>query len=306
MPYVPGNRGITDVYRANNVYANNVLVATWLPPGGQGPFLLQLGLTAEGTSADTPENQYLYDKVDGDNIDVEDASTSSQVARVTDNISAGLSSGVLTTNTIPATTASTVILQSDNAPPNTSQGQVTAGAFNNFTENEYPKSHPIYDTVQLTPNTPLSVFTKKAALWNGGDPKWLKAQKGLTVPQILNNLANLATNCYEPIKAKYPGIVITNTFRQGADQAQHGTGQAMDFQIKNISNSEYFEIAKWIRDNISFDQLLLEKDAKSVWIHLSFWSGTGIRVSAKPINRVLTIILSGAGAGFSVGLKQVA
>jgi uncharacterized protein (TIGR02594 family) len=38
MPYVPGTGGISDVYRANNVYANFKLVALWESPGPSALF----------------------------------------------------------------------------------------------------------------------------------------------------------------------------------------------------------------------------------------------------------------------------
>lgn len=38
MPYVAGTGGIDDVYHSGNVYVNNVLVATWQPPGQSASF----------------------------------------------------------------------------------------------------------------------------------------------------------------------------------------------------------------------------------------------------------------------------
>lgn len=301
MPYVPGGGRISDVYRSNNVYANGQLVALHTPPGGTEAFLAGLNLTLDLTFLDSPESQYVADKVDADAIDFEDPIS---YAPVTTAVTTGLATGKLTENTVPATAPT--VTQKDTTPPNTSTGTVVTNDFSMWNASEYPKGHPIYTTVQLTPNTSLAKFTTQTALWGGGDPKWLKAQKGFTIPEILNNLSNLAKNTWEPLLAKFPNAIITNTFRQGANQAQHGDGCAMDIQFKGIAPQDYFENAKWIRDNIPFDQLLLEKANRAPWIHISFWSGPkGVRVSNKPINRVATVII-GATTTFTPGLQQVA
>lgn len=308
MPYVPGRGRISDVYRSNNVYANNVLVATWQPPGGTEAFFAAQGLSIDQIVIDTPENQYVADSVDADNIDFSDTSPSSQITRSTTNVTNGVSSGVLTANTVPADSSTTIVSLLDSAAAGApSTGVVTTGTFAAYSDAEYPKTSSIYDVVQLTASTSLATFTKSTPLWNSGDPKWLKAQNGLTVPEILDNLSNLAFNTYEPILAKYPNVIVTNTFRQGTGSSQHQRGQAMDIQFKGISQADYFEIAKWIRDNVPFDQLLLEKSGTTVWIHLSFWSGTGIRVATNSANRVGTMLIKSASSvTFTPGLQQVA
>lgn len=98
-------------------------------------------------------------------------------------------------------------------------------------------------------------------------------QVGLKKIEIVCNLKNLAINCLDPIKQKYPNLVVTNAFRAGSGQSQHFKGQAADLQFTGATNSEYFEIAKWIRDNVPHDQLLLEyktTGSKLPWIHISF------------------------------------
>jgi hypothetical protein len=131
--------------------------------------------------------------------------------------------------------------------------------------------------------------------------------RGLPVQNIVNNLAALAVNILEPIKAKYSNMLITNTYRHGPGQAQHGTGQAADLQFRGVPAHSYFEIATWIEKNIPYDQLLLEYlPGKTVWIHISYaipglpYGGQSVRAS-KPINRLAT--LNGAAGGkFTVNL----
>lgn len=162
---------------------------------------------------------------------------------------------------------------------------------------------------KLTP----SGFTLGQAIKNVTFPRTIAQLadnvKGLPAQNIVNNLAALALNILEPIKAKYPNMLITNTYREGKGQAQHGTGQAADLQFRGVGAHSYFEIATWIEKNIPYDQLLLEYlPSKTVWIHISYaipnlpYGGQSVRVS-KPINKLAT--LNGAAGGkFTVNLHS--
>lgn len=128
---------------------------------------------------------------------------------------------------------------------------------------------------------------------------------------VVNNLAALALNVLEPIKAKYPSMLITNTYRHGATVGggQHGTGQAADLQFRGVGAHDYFEIAQWINKNIPYDQLLLEYlPSKTVWIHISYAipgltsGGSSVR-KAKPQN-ILATLNGAAGGKFTPNLHQ--
>lgn len=300
MPYIRGGGKIKDVFHSTNVYANNIPVALWDSPGGSAAFYAAQGMTVDLVFIDTPEIQYLTSNVDADNLDFDNTIVQDDVNTAVDS---GLTSGQITENIVPAIPPE--VIESDQKPANVSTGTTVTTDFSMWSASEYPKGHEIYGIVQLTAKTSLADFTTKAVLFNGGDPKWLKAQNGLTVPQILTNLSNLAKNCWEPIKSKYPNAIITNTFRQGSVRSQHAYGQAMDIQFKSIAPQDYYNIAQWVRDNVSFDQLLLEKAANAPWIHISYYSGTGINVSLKPANRVATMLV-GKPTSFTPGLQQVA
>ena len=53
--------------------------------------------------------------------------------------------------------------------------------------------------------------------------------------------------------------------------SQHAKGQAADFEIYGLSNGE---LADWIRENLDYDQLILEywtpESPNNGWIHCSF------------------------------------
>lgn len=97
----------------------------------------------------------------------------------------------------------------------------------------------------------------------------------LSLEEICCNLKLLAVNCLDPIKAQYRDLLITNTWRSPGTNAksQHPKGQAADMQFKSAKKADYYQIAQWIKDNVQFDQLLLEYKTTGTglpWIHISF------------------------------------
>ena len=129
--------------------------------------------------------------------------------------------------------------------------------------------------------------------------------------QVVNNLAALALNVIEPIKAKYPSMLITNSYRHGATigGGQHGTGQAADLQFRGVGAHDYFEIAQWINKNVPYDQLLLEYiPGKTVWIHLSYaipnLSSGGYSVRKSKPQNILATLNGSAGGRFTPNLHK--
>lgn len=99
---------------------------------------------------------------------------------------------------------------------------------------------------------------------------------GLSVQEIACNLKHLTINVIIPIKAHFPKMVVTCTYRTtsvGSAKSQHPRGQAVDMQFSGATKKDYYTIAQWIKNNISYDQLLLEyKTYGSTlpWIHVSY------------------------------------
>jgi hypothetical protein len=123
---------------------------------------------------------------------------------------------------------------------------------------------------------------------------------------VVNNLAALALNVYEPIKAKYSNVTVTNSYRHNDPKSQHGTGQAMDLQFRGVGAHEYFDIAVWISKNIPYDQLLLEYlPGKTVWIHISF-AAPGLPNGGKktPTQNKLATLNGAAGGKFTPNLHS--
>ena len=155
------------------------------------------------------------------------------------------------------------------------------------------------DNLRLSTNFTLGQLSKHAVVSRSA----VVAQQGLTVEQIVQNLQLVAQNCLERIKAKYPDMIVTSGFRKAptnkVSRSQHLVGQAVDMQFTSAKKSDYFVIAQWIKDNVPYDQLLLEYKStgtKLPWIHISF-KGTGNR------NQVLTFWNH---ATYAQGLKNLA
>jgi len=101
----------------------------------------------------------------------------------------------------------------------------------------------------------------------------VRDQHGLKKGQIVCNLRKLCNHTLDKIKAKYPNMTVTSGFRAGGSgKSQHEKGQAADMQFPGVAKREYYDIAVWIRDNCTFDQLILEYKTTGTgnpWIHVS-------------------------------------
>ena len=126
------------------------------------------------------------------------------------------------------------------------------------------------DSYQLSPHFTLGMLSSKAAVTK--DP--VVAQKGLSYGEIVYNLQNLALNVLEPIYAIYPNMIVTSAFRSeesSTGTSQHPLGMAVDIQIKGLPKSEYYSVAKKLKEFLNFDQFLLEycSYSQNPWIHVS-------------------------------------
>jgi zinc D-Ala-D-Ala carboxypeptidase len=97
---------------------------------------------------------------------------------------------------------------------------------------------------------------------------------------IVAALPAVAVNILEPVRRQFERpVVVTSGYRcptlnaaiGGSASSQHMKGQAADFEVPGHGN---LEVAEWIRDNLEFDQLILEYytpgDPNSGWVHCSY------------------------------------
>jgi hypothetical protein len=96
----------------------------------------------------------------------------------------------------------------------------------------------------------------------------------------INNLKDLCLNVLQPIRSHFDSPVIISSGYRSSElcvaigskpTSQHSEGKAADIEIANVDNKE---LTMWIRDNIEFDQLILEfykeGDPNSGWVHVSY------------------------------------
>ena len=90
-----------------------------------------------------------------------------------------------------------------------------------------------------------------------------------------DNAINLVKNILQPVRTyfKLPMIVECmirnaelNKAVGGVSTSQHAKGEAADFYIKGVRLEA---IVEYIRKNLLFDQLILERTGGAEWIHVS-------------------------------------
>lgn len=112
-------------------------------------------------------------------------------------------------------------------------------------------------------------------------------------PEVIENLKLLCENVLEKIRINFGRPLTVNSGYRGpklnkaiggAKNSQHMTGQAADIEIVSIDNKALFN---WIKDNMEFDQLILEFYKPGIpdsgWVHVS-WNSKGNRKQVLTIN----------------------
>jgi len=160
------------------------------------------------------------------------------------------------------------------------QSSVTAAGFSPACKDfiSFDKQNSFPKTIKLSQNFVLGNFVTVDSL---------EAQLGLSRADIACNLKFLAEQL-ELISKKYPDLLVTSGFRKDGKlfynkktgkneprkEEDHGRGMAADLQFPSMSYPQYFNVAKWIRDNIPHKQLLLEYERRGTivisWVHFSY------------------------------------
>jgi hypothetical protein len=135
-----------------------------------------------------------------------------------------------------------------------------------------------YNLAQLSCSAPAA----KYSVPKDGETKAI-GSTAYTRQMIINNLKGLAENIIEPIRKRFPSIVVTNAYRNKGGGSQHEKGEAVDLQFGDISgtienqNAMMVKRAEEIKTLLSgikgFDQFLLEyktTGTKRPWIHISY------------------------------------
>ncbi len=103
--------------------------------------------------------------------------------------------------------------------------------------------------------------------------------KNIPGKEQVENLQRLAIHVLDPVREQFGAFTPSSGFRVvelnsivgGDKNSQHMKGEAADFSIPNVSNLTLY---KWIKENLEYDQLILEHHQKDIpfsgWVHVSF------------------------------------
>ena len=126
--------------------------------------------------------------------------------------------------------------------------------------------------VRLSKNFTLQEFTKSQTAERRGIDN-------TPVEGHLENAKALFENVVQPVRDNFGVTVINSGYRcgdlnyaiGGSNTSQHCKGQAVDIECPGTPN---YDVAKWIEDNLDFDQLILEFYTPGIpdsgWIHVIY------------------------------------
>ena len=128
--------------------------------------------------------------------------------------------------------------------------------------------------VRLSKNFTLNEYTKsQTAIRRGID--------NTPSDEHLSKAKSLFEYVVQPVRDNFGVTVINSGYRGfllnqavgGFTTSQHCKGEAVDIECPGVAN---YDIAKWIQDNIDFDQLILEFYTPGIpdsgWVHVSYKS----------------------------------
>lgn len=84
---------------------------------------------------------------------------------------------------------------------------------------------------------------------------------------VMKNHILLANNVLDPIKERFPDLVITSAYRHNS--SNHRSGKAIDIVVESRSMTKHAEIARFARDFLPVDQVFLERNTSGkTHVHL--------------------------------------
>jgi len=104
---------------------------------------------------------------------------------------------------------------------------------------------------------------------------------GMTAQEIICNLKQLTENVLDPIRKRYPNMVVTSAWRSesvntsagGSNTSDHLFGRAADIQFSDMYREDHYKLAIDIQKMLpAYNQIILEYKGSSTWIHISYKS----------------------------------
>ena len=114
---------------------------------------------------------------------------------------------------------------------------------------------------------------------NFSDETDYKIMAGQKNPEIQEKMKEVLIELQKARDYFDVGFIINSGYRTpeynkavgGATNSQHMYGEAVDFVISpNTKDVTIEKVFEWIKDNLQYDQLILEKGKTLTWIHFSY------------------------------------
>lgn len=161
-----------------------------------------------------------------------------------------------------------------------------------------PSGECLITAADIQPGMKISrLYTLGQLLTSGSSGVPRGVNYGLTANEIVCNMRNLALQCLDPIKAKYPNMYMSSVWRSeavnracgGSTSSDHLTGSAADIQFTGFSRNDYYNAIIEIQKILPvYRQLILEYKAGQTWIHVQYMS-PGNRAGKTNIRQNMTI-----------------
>lgn len=126
--------------------------------------------------------------------------------------------------------------------------------------------------MKLSPNFSLAEFTKSQTAERKGLDNIPSEDHLVAAQSLFLMVVQKVRDHFGPtvINSGYRGPEL-NEAVGGSSKSQHCKGEAVDIEVPGVPNAT---VAEWIRDNLDFDQLILEFYTPGIpdsgWVHVSY------------------------------------
>ena len=126
--------------------------------------------------------------------------------------------------------------------------------------------------MKLSPNFSLAEFTKSQTAERKGLDNIPSEDHLVAAQSLFLMVVQKVRDHFGPtvINSGYRGPEL-NEAVGGSSKSQHCKGEAVDIEVPGVPNAT---VAEWIRDNLEFDQLILEFYTPGIpdsgWVHVSY------------------------------------
>ena len=142
--------------------------------------------------------------------------------------------------------------------------------------------------MQLSKNFSMAEFTKSQTAERKGIDNTPEGEHYDAAVALFENVVQKVRDHFGPtvINSGYRSPDLNDAVG-GSSRSQHCKGEAADIEVPGTPNAE---LAEWIRDNLDFDQLILEFYTPGIpdsgWVHVSYKADGDNRRSILTASRV--------------------